>query len=475
MKRCIAVVVVSIVALSIPVVHAWDQTAMVKKTLERLAGRWTWTGQQANIGAENSPYGQAGHFVGSGEGRLIMDGQFILDEYQEKSPEGNVMHGVSLVSYDPVKERFVARDCMSDGSTSVAEFTIEGRVRKDHITITSKTGEILLARVAGEYSRDWKRLEATWEGSTDNGKTWQHWCSLVSEKTGETESEKQELIKLEHELAAAFEKRDLAVVGRINADDMTVGTSDGRFITKESILNWVKSDKYNWTSMVCEDLKVKSYGEMAVITGRLNIVNTKGNSWKDLITDVFLKRDGRWQMVATHSSKVTDKGDTDKNIPSPEMKKLEGLVGVWTYEGEQVDPPVDGLPYGPAGKYSGTTTNRFIMEGLFLESKTQDKNPSGTTSVLSITGYDAETKNYMANAFVSDGSRETSIESVSPDGRIWTSNSTITTSDGKKVLVKSVTKYSSDWSNSSGTTEVSPDDGKTWKFWYKGESKKVNN
>jgi steroid delta-isomerase-like uncharacterized protein len=159
--------------------------------------------------------------------------------------------------------------------------------------------------------------------------------------------------------------------------------------------------------------------------------------------------------------------------PSPAMKKLEGLVGDWAYKGEQVDPPVDGLPYGPAGKFSGTFANRFILDGLFLESKTQDKNPSGKTSIFSITGFDAKTKNYVANGFVSDGSRETSVETVSPDGRIWTSNSTMTTSSGKKVLVKSVAKYSSDWSSYKGTTEVSPDDGKTWKFWYKVEGKKL--
>lgn len=163
--------------------------AAVKKMLKRLAGNWTWTGEQADIDAESSPYGQAGRFVGSGEGRLIMDGQFVLDKYQEKSPEGNVLYGVSLLNYDPIKKCFVARDCLSDGSISVSEFTVEGRVRTDHITITSKTGEILLARVTGEYSRDWKRYEAVWEGSTDNGKTWREWATLVNEKTGETGSD----------------------------------------------------------------------------------------------------------------------------------------------------------------------------------------------------------------------------------------------------------------------------------------------
>ena len=35
------------------------------KILKRLAGNWTWTGEQVDIDAEDSPYGQGGKFSGS--------------------------------------------------------------------------------------------------------------------------------------------------------------------------------------------------------------------------------------------------------------------------------------------------------------------------------------------------------------------------------------------------------------------------
>ena len=66
------------------------------------------------------------------------------------------------------------------------------------------------------------------------------------------------------------------------------------------------------------------------------------------------------------------------------MKKLEGLVGDWRYEGEQVDPPVAGLPWGGAGKYFGTCTYRFVLNGLFLEARVEDNNPAGKTSGMRI-------------------------------------------------------------------------------------------
>jgi hypothetical protein len=49
----------------------------------------------------------------------------------------------------------------------------------------------------------------------------------------------------------------------------------------------------------------------------------------------------------------------------------------------------------------------------------------------------------------------------------------MTTSEGKKVLLRTVLKYSSDWNSFTATTEASPDNGKTWKLWYKDEGRKV--
>ncbi|MDI9433094.1 MAG: hypothetical protein QM570_15365 [Planctomycetota bacterium] len=80
---------------------------------------------------------------------------------------------------------------------------------------------------------------------------------------------------------------------------------------------------------------------------------------------------------------------------------------------------------------------------------------------------------YVSIAFLSDGSRDISTETVSADGCTWTSQSTMTTSTGQTVPVRSVTTISPDGMRQTSTTEVSPDGGKTWKHWYKDESHKV--
>jgi len=466
MRRCIAAVVVVFIALSIPVACAGDQSAEVRKTLERLAGRWTWTGQQANIGAENSPYGQAGRFVGSGEARLIMDGQFILDEYQEKSPEGNVMHGVSLTSYDPIKKCFVARDCMSDGSTSVTEFTLEGRARKDRITITSKTGEILLARVVGEYSRDWKRLEVTWEGSTDNGAFWKHWCTAVIEKTGEAD-DKQELIQLQQEWCRAEAARDGAALGRLLANEYVLVISDGIPLTRAQLISEVESGQSPSGGLAVEGTTVRLYGDMAVVKGIAKWSDAGGTRHQTLFTETWLKRDGRWQCLATHES-----GDREivEAAKTPGYEKMKRLVGDWTYEG-YTDSQWKDTAYGPAGKFTGQFSAQFVLNGAFVQERWEDTYESGgTLGGLNIYRYDAETGNIIGNEFMSDGSRSDVVYTFEED--TLRARFEQVGSDGQESLVRAVWKYGPGFDSFQAKWELSLDEGKTWKPWLSYEAKK---
>lgn len=157
---------------------------------------------------------------------------------------------------------------------------------------------------------------------------------------------------------------------------------------------------------------------------------------------------------------------------SPALKKLEVFVGDWTYEGEQFDPQVDGVPFEGSGKFSGKLTTRYVLNGSFQETHWQDdEGSSGKMSGLNITGYDPKAGHYVANGHTSDGSR--SARTATLDGNIWTSHSTLTTKKGEKVLVKGVLRYSSDWSSYSAKTELSVDDGKTWKLWYTENAKKL--
>jgi ketosteroid isomerase-like protein len=115
----------------------------------------------------------------------------------------------------------------------------------------------------------------------------------------------QELVKLEQEWAEAWVKADAAFQGRIMADDYEWTSPDGEIFTKARNLALVKSGYDVISSWVLADLKVRVYGDAAVVTGRDAIKETyKGEdvSSRNRWTHTWVKRDGRWQCVAAQSS-----------------------------------------------------------------------------------------------------------------------------------------------------------------------------
>jgi len=298
------------------------------------------------------------------------------------------------------------------------------------------------ATVGGERQPDWTGVFTRIKGTCDE----------------------QELINRQHEWSRATVKRDGTSLERLLADEYVLTTSEGTFLSKAQMISELQSDDFGITSMAIDNCKVQIYGSTAVVKGRVRWADGSDKNGQNLFTETWLKRDGRWQCIATHESEMAQ--------PGLALQKLEGFVGDWTYQGEQVDPGVDiALPFAEDGTYSGKFTARFVLDGAFLETKWQDmEGPSGKMSGMYMTGYDANTKTYTQNARISDGT--TSVRTATLDGRIWTSHSTMTTPKGEKVLVKEVVKYARDWGSYTSTVQLSVDNGKTWKHWWKERGKK---
>ena len=124
------------------------------------------------------------------------------------------------------------------------------------------------------------------------------------------QSVEQELIKLENEWADAWIKSDVAFFDRIMADDYTWTSPWGEVLTKAHNLALVKSGEDVITSWVLAEMKVRVYGDAAVVTGRDTIKETyKGEdiSSQNRWTHTWVKRSGRWQCVAGHSSEIAQK------------------------------------------------------------------------------------------------------------------------------------------------------------------------
>ena len=122
----------------------------------------------------------------------------------------------------------------------------------------------------------------------------------------QTAAEK-ELIKVENDWNTAGMKHDGKALDLLFATEYLGTDFMGKTYTKAEDLKNATNPKNIMTSAVLSDLKVHIYGQTAVVTGLNSIKATlegKDTSGDYRFTDVFVKRDGRWQCVATQGAKV---------------------------------------------------------------------------------------------------------------------------------------------------------------------------
>ena len=126
-------------------------------------------------------------------------------------------------------------------------------------------------------------------------------------KTGKAE---EELLKLEEAFAEAIVKNDLEGIGRLVADDWIIIDPNGEIVDRTRFFEVIKSGALTHDTMESEDFRIRVYGDCAVVTG---ITRTKGRfmgqefSTQERATDVFVKRDRRWQCVLTHLTRFPEK------------------------------------------------------------------------------------------------------------------------------------------------------------------------
>jgi len=122
--------------------------------------------------------------------------------------------------------------------------------------------------------------------------------------------DEQALIKIQHEWAEARLKRDSSFPQRIEADDFTVVWFNGTIVTKEEDLKSYESTDTVFTDFKIDDLKVRFYGDMAIVVGQGSIkahTKTQDLSGKYVWTDTFVKQRGAWTAVASQVTPVVQK------------------------------------------------------------------------------------------------------------------------------------------------------------------------
>ncbi len=110
---------------------------------------------------------------------------------------------------------------------------------------------------------------------------------------------------VERQWFEAFQRHDTATLDRILADDYVFIGPNGQTHTKTAIrnLNWPEYRRVN-----LDEVRVRVYGEAAVLTARLVIHGRTANG--DVTgtyrhTRVYVRQRGQWRAVSGQSTKVS--------------------------------------------------------------------------------------------------------------------------------------------------------------------------
>jgi ketosteroid isomerase-like protein len=136
------------------------------------------------------------------------------------------------------------------------------------------------------------------------------WCIPNSNQPlpGSTASgeDEQALYQLERDWAAASLTKDTAVVDKFLASEFTANWN-GQIQNKKQVLAEMKASPAKIESGANSEMKALVFGDTAIVMGLYVEKSTTGgkdSSARHRYTEVYVKRDGRWQCVTQYGVKV---------------------------------------------------------------------------------------------------------------------------------------------------------------------------
>ena len=132
--------------------------------------------------------------------------------------------------------------------------------------------------------------------------------SCSGSQSRETEATATALADIEQQLIKLWLDGDREAYSALLAPDWSVIDMTGRVLTKEQVMEeaFAPADRKIETATI-DDVKVRAFDDMAIVTGRTVVAGTFQGTRVSLthrFTDVFARRNGRWQVVASQATPI---------------------------------------------------------------------------------------------------------------------------------------------------------------------------
>jgi ketosteroid isomerase-like protein len=131
--------------------------------------------------------------------------------------------------------------------------------------------------------------------------------ACVSVQVSDSESGLAAVEKVERARFQAWVQKDTAALTRVIADDVVYCHSTGVCQNKAELIGFITGGQSVYRAMDVVEIKPQEFGDTIIVNGKLNMkVETAGklSSFQAVYTDVYVKRDGRWQLVRWQSTRL---------------------------------------------------------------------------------------------------------------------------------------------------------------------------
>jgi len=117
------------------------------------------------------------------------------------------------------------------------------------------------------------------------------------------------ILESERQWAESVATGDTSVIERILADDFIGVDPKGRLYSKQQMIDETRDAPKYFVSNRLNDAKVRSYGRIAIVQGSETWEKRSGERGRFVWTDTWLRRNGRWHIVAAEDLIAPEKGD----------------------------------------------------------------------------------------------------------------------------------------------------------------------
>lgn len=110
---------------------------------------------------------------------------------------------------------------------------------------------------------------------------------------------------LETKWAEAYKARRFDVLSSLIADDYVITYEDGSVYGKVGLISETAQPNKHVDISEFSDLRIRVFGDTAVVTGNYHERGESGMKhydYNDRFTDVWIRSQGKWQLIASHYS-----------------------------------------------------------------------------------------------------------------------------------------------------------------------------